>query len=952
MKKIILSILLILFVSTACVGGGLFLSGCDNSSYSETNGVENSDNSQTDESLGDDNNQESGEGNQESEDEKPDDNMDSLSTDFTYYIYAQFKTSSTAFTTSSENLSSSYPQSVFTIDWRTESNGDADWGPATIYTNTSFRLEGTLNDHVVVDCSYFYYYAWHLLNYNRMIKISTKNSLGDYTFVGYSTSSSFSNSSYTSSNATSTLWVYNSTYSTSMPSSSSVGSTGSLNLYLKYRRNYDINYYLWQSPGTYRSTASYTSTYLAGNSTTLRSTITNYSGYKFIGWATSSGAVSPTYAPGATLSTSSANKDYNFYAVYAPYINVYSYYTTNLSTFSNGSTGGSISVAYTNESGTSTTATVTTSGQYAVRRATTVSLTATHNSNYIFYGWYSSTPTSSNYTNRLSSSATTSFTASTSAPYNRYALFVRSYTLTINYTSAQVSQSTGLNVSSNNGTLSSTLLSTTTNSTTLRQSIASTGKTTVHTVTISKSNSSSSANYFIGTSSSATTVNTFTYNWTPTANATINIYVVQRYVITYNKNNSSATGTMSNTIKRYGTSVTLTSNAYNYTGHTFVNWTTSANGSGTSYANRASYTANADVTLYAQWTESVYTITLNKANGTGGTSTIYLKYSVGWFSNLSATTALNQINIPVRTGYTFLGYYTGTNGSGTQIIDANGNLFKTSSILTFTTTNCSIYANWEVSVLAKEDEDGNWYIEMGKMPQTRVTDNTIISALNGDSPFDDNDGVTTSPETYFFAGSMYSAKIYNNEEYCNFRGNWYLVEPIRWRLQENSNNNSGYANANDTFAVMESVVYVDSYSLTSIGINQGYVTVNSGSYSPHNYFLNNFLPKEKNNLVNFSATSQRFSSTGVTTESSSNTIFLSSEEEINSIYNGFNTEFSDLVEDYLNAYGDGKYYFVRDLGSNLNNVSCHTESGAKVNMKPTYMLGMRFTIKINEYVCE
>lgn len=53
-----------------------------------------------------------------------------------------------------------------------------------------------------------------------------------------------------------------------------------------------------------------------------------------------------------------------------------------------------------------------------------------------------------------------------------------------------------------------------------------------------------------------------------------------------------------------------------------------------------------------------------------------------------------QINIPTRTGYTFRGYYTGTNGSGTQIIDASGNILSTPTTFTKDTT---LYAYWIAS---------------------------------------------------------------------------------------------------------------------------------------------------------------------------------------------------------------------------------------------------------------
>ena len=59
---------------------------------------------------------------------------------------------------------------------------------------------------------------------------------------------------------------------------------------------------------------------------------------------------------------------------------------------------------------------------------------------------------------------------------------------------------------------------------------------------------------------------------------------------------------------------TLTLNTFTRTGYTFNGWNTAANGSGTTYANGATYSFAADVTFYAQWTANTYTVTFD-ANG-------------------------------------------------------------------------------------------------------------------------------------------------------------------------------------------------------------------------------------------------------------------------------------------------------------------------------------------------
>jgi uncharacterized repeat protein (TIGR02543 family) len=54
----------------------------------------------------------------------------------------------------------------------------------------------------------------------------------------------------------------------------------------------------------------------------------------------------------------------------------------------------------------------------------------------------------------------------------------------------------------------------------------------------------------------------------------------------------------------------LTLNTFTRTNYTFSGWNTAANGSGTAYANGATYPFTSDATLYAQWTQVNHTIFL------------------------------------------------------------------------------------------------------------------------------------------------------------------------------------------------------------------------------------------------------------------------------------------------------------------------------------------------------
>jgi len=151
------------------------------------------------------------------------------------------------------------------------------------------------------------------------------------------------------------------------------------------------------------------------------------------------------------------------------------------------------------------------------------------------------------------------------------------------------------------------------------------------------------------------------------------------YKISYNANSGS--GAPSTQTKTYGKALTLSSTKPTRTGYTFKNWNTKADGSGTSYKAGASYTSNSATTLYAQWTANKYTVTLNNQSATtAGTASVSATYG----------SAMPSITIPKKTGYTFGGYYTETNGGGTQYYKADG----TSARSWNKTSATTLYAKW------------------------------------------------------------------------------------------------------------------------------------------------------------------------------------------------------------------------------------------------------------------
>ncbi len=152
-------------------------------------------------------------------------------------------------------------------------------------------------------------------------------------------------------------------------------------------------------------------------------------------------------------------------------------------------------------------------------------------------------------------------------------------------------------------------------------------------------------------------------------------------VVKFSANNGS--GTMATqVIKGSGN---LNQNAFTRSNYTFKGWSTSAAGS-VVYADKAAISVNestkGEMTLYAVWEPNAVTVTLDKQGGTGGTNSVQAIYN----------SPMPSATMPTRTGYTFGGYYAGTNGSGNRYYNADG----TSAINWNKQVATTIYAKWTI----------------------------------------------------------------------------------------------------------------------------------------------------------------------------------------------------------------------------------------------------------------
>lgn len=104
-------------------------------------------------------------------------------------------------------------------------------------------------------------------------------------------------------------------------------------------------------------------------------------------------------------------------------------------------------------------------------------------------------------------------------------------------------------------------------------------------------------------------------------------YVAPASTVTFNAN--GGTGAIADQVASVATS--LTANVFSRSGFTFAGWNTAADGTGTAYADGASYDFAASTTLYAQWTP-VLALTGIDAAGYAGSVSALLLVGVGLIS--------------------------------------------------------------------------------------------------------------------------------------------------------------------------------------------------------------------------------------------------------------------------------------------------------------------------------
>ena len=285
----------------------------------------------------------------------------------------------------------------------------------------------------------------------------------------------------------------------------------------------------------------------------------------------------------------------------------------------------------------------------------------------------------------------------------------------------------------------------------------------------------------------ATYTVTYNYNYSGKSNTTATATKTTKYTFANWKStagtayspggsystNASTTMTAQWTSSASTTSVTLPTPTRD--GYDFNGWYNASSG-GTKIGNGgASYTPTATITLYAHWTESVYTVSYNANGGSGAPSS----------QTKQKDQALTLTNTkPTRTGYTFSKWNTQANGSGTNYnpggsytANASATLYAQWNIVTYTV---SYAANGGSSTPSSQSKEyGNALTLRAGISRSNATTTYTVTFDRNGSGAASTTATATKTTSYTFSkwkatdGTTYNASgSYTKNEATTMTAQW------------------------------------------------------------------------------------------------------------------------------------------------------------------------------------
>lgn len=171
----------------------------------------------------------------------------------------------------------------------------------------------------------------------------------------------------------------------------------------------------------------------------------------------------------------------------------------------------------------------------------------------------------------------------------------------------------------------------------------------------------------------------------------VSISAKSHYTISYNGNGATS-GSMGATTKWYNTAVTLAGNGFSKTGYTFMGWANSSSSTSILYKNKASYTANKSITLYAIWKKN---ITLSYDGNTG--KNVPSSSTKEVYNSTTKATFIISNTLPTKANYDFLGWQVNTG-------DAEKDFLQPNETITLS-DNKVLTAQWRESYISPQFSD-------------------------------------------------------------------------------------------------------------------------------------------------------------------------------------------------------------------------------------------------------
>lgn len=200
--------------------------------------------------------------------------------------------------------------------------------------------------------------------------------------------------------------------------------------------------------------------------------------------------------------------------------------------------------------------------------------------------------------------------------------------------------------------------------------------------------------------------------------------------VSYNGNGSDGGAVPTDGSSPYtynATVTTLGAGTMTRTGYSFQYWNTAADGSGTTYNSGDTFTIQNHTTLYAKWLAvGSYTLTYHGNGNTGGSVPVDAGSP---YNGTSTVTVAGNTGSLVKTSYTFSGWNTAANGSGTNYdpaatftINANTTLYaRWTPGPDYVWSNAAATDNWNTS-------DANW---SGAAWSNSATNNAFFATIGG-----------------------------------------------------------------------------------------------------------------------------------------------------------------------------------------------------------------------------